>query len=273
MRPSPVFIREPAGYQYTQHGGLDYGRRRQTENTPVRLVWRKKVWAQERMFWQGYCTFRPRVKVVDISNSKMDERHWWIAGRIQESFHIGGYDSPTLLEDFMCLPDTLNMINEFLNPAGPCRLYFYCDKADRSASTTPSGRQVHIVDSLSKIKDVNLDNVSLLYFLRHNVDAEVDAAHIEKDVYCGELKGNVIESLGSLLSEIYIPIIHAQNDWGHCSMESQSTFMRNLDKAVSSLAESSASSHVSGKHTVSIKFWLMVHSKLHYMQACTYILL
>ena len=31
----------------------------------------------------------------------MDERHWWIAGKLQESFHIDGYDKPTLLEDFL----------------------------------------------------------------------------------------------------------------------------------------------------------------------------
>ena len=31
----------------------------------------------------------------------MDERHWWIAGKLQESFHIDGYDKPTMLEDFL----------------------------------------------------------------------------------------------------------------------------------------------------------------------------
>jgi len=59
----------------------------------------------------------------------MDERHWWIAGKIQESFKIGGYDNPALLEDFMTEQNNLSKINKFLKAGGPCRLFFYCEKA------------------------------------------------------------------------------------------------------------------------------------------------
>ena len=86
----------------------------------------------------------------------MDERHWWIAGKIQESFHIGGYDNPTLLEDFMCEHSTMDVINHFLGPRGPRRLFFYCEKPETG---TLSARELHIAQNLSNLKDVNLEEV------------------------------------------------------------------------------------------------------------------
>ena len=171
----------------------------------------------------------------------MDERHWWIAGKIQESFHIGGYDNPTLLEDFLCEPETLDMINQFLHPGGPSRLFFYCNKPETGTLST---RQLHVTGTLGNLKDVdNLDTVTILYFLRHNVDAEVDQQRIEKDIYCGDLKGNTVENLNSLLGEIYLPIFRAQKNWGQCTSENQTQFIHNIEKFLSSLQESSSSFH------------------------------
>ena len=182
----------------------------------------------------------------------MDERHWWIAAKIQESFHIGGYDNPTLLEDFMCQPDTLDIINQFLNPGGPCRLFFYCDKPDLSESI--STRQLHITGSLGILREVDLEGVTILYFLRHVVDYEVDAAHMEKDVYCGELKGNTLGNLGALLSEIYMPLFRAQKDWGQCTSDNQIVFMHNLEKTLSNLGDPSTSNQTH-KHVVCLINW------------------
>lgn len=177
----------------------------------------------------------------------MDERHWWIAGKIQETFHIGGFDNPSLLEDFMTNPETLDMLNQFLHPGGPCRLFLYCDKSESVSSTA---KALHISGSLASLKDVNLDDVTILYFLRHNIDAEVDPQHMQRDVYCGELKGNTFEVLNSLLAEIYVPLIKARKDWGQCTGDSQIVFMHNLDKVIAGLSESSSGSH-SSKHVVS----------------------
>ncbi len=175
-------------------------------------------------------------------NANMDERHWWIAGKIQESFHIGGYDNPTLLEDFMCEHDTLEMINEFLNPGGPCRLFFYCDKPESGVLST---RQLHITDTLATLREVITEEITILYFLRHHVRTEVDATRMEKEVFCGELKGNTIENLNALLTEIYVPLFRAQKDWGQCTGENQAGFMHNIDKFLSSLLESSTNSQSS----------------------------
>ena len=102
----------------------------------------------------------------------MDERHWWVAGKIQESFHIGGYDNPTLLEDFFNDDATLDMINGFLNAGGQSRLFFYCGRAETGVLST---RQLHVTGTLASLKGVNLEEITILYFLRRDTDREVRA--------------------------------------------------------------------------------------------------
>lgn len=92
----------------------------------------------------------------------MDERYWWIVGKIQEIFKIGGYDNLMLLEDFMIEEIILNKINCFLKVGGLCRLFFLCVKVD-------SGElfiwEFNVIGILVVLKDVDLDKVNILYFL------------------------------------------------------------------------------------------------------------
>jgi dynein heavy chain len=171
----------------------------------------------------------------------MDERHWWIAGKIQESFHIGGYDNPTLLEDFMCEHTTMDVINHFLGARGPRRLFFYCDKPESGQMST---RELHVAQNLANLKDVNLEEATVLYFVRKDVEKDVDASHMEKDVFCGELKSSTMETLTSLLSDIFIPMLRAQKDWGDCTQESKAQLLVNMEKYLGSLSDSTSSASI-----------------------------
>ena len=162
----------------------------------------------------------------------MDERHWWIAGKIQESFHIGGYDNPTLLEDFLCEPSTLTLINDFLNPGGLNRLFFFCETPETGVIST---RQLHIASSISNVKLT--DSTSVLYFLRQHATSVVDPTHMERDVFCGEIKGSALQTFGTMLGEIYIPLLKAQKNWGECSTENQTQFINSLDKFMTGFSE------------------------------------
>lgn len=86
----------------------------------------------------------------------MDERHWWIAGKIQESFKIGGYENPSLLEDFMCEESTLGIVNRFLKAGGPCRLFFYCQNRDSGVLST---NELYVTGNLAALKDSDLEKV------------------------------------------------------------------------------------------------------------------
>ncbi|XP_041462850.1 dynein heavy chain 8, axonemal-like [Lytechinus variegatus] len=171
----------------------------------------------------------------------MDERHWWIATKIQESFHIGGFnDNPTLLEDFLCEPRTLELINQFLGQGGLNKLFFYSDRPQTSA-LQPSGlqstRQLHVVDSLANLNDVNIEETTCLYFLRHSVEKEVDPVRMEKDIFCGELRHSVLDNLNTLLSDIFLPLLKAQKDWGLCSEENKNQCLNNLERYAAALSE------------------------------------
>jgi len=183
----------------------------------------------------------------------MDERHWWIASKIQETFKIGGYDNPTLLEDFMIEETTLAKINKFLKSGGPCRLFFYCEKPESGGVL--STRELHVTGTLASLKDTNLERVNILYFLRNRVDKDVDGTRMERDVFCGELKHNTIETLTTLLSDVYVPLVKAQKDWGECHQDSTSHLVNSMDKFLTALNESTASLQ-SSKQMVSVYFKL-----------------
>lgn len=165
----------------------------------------------------------------------MDERHWWFAAKLQETFHFGGYDNPTLLEDFLSEPEVVELINEFLAPGEPRKLFFYCDEFP--ASPTPGGesrvpsatsRQLHVTAQLTQ--DVTSHGQVCLYVLRTDTGGEVDVTQMEKQLFCGELRHSVLSSLASLLSEAYAPLLHSQKNWGECGMDNVSNFLQNFDK-------------------------------------------
>lgn len=185
----------------------------------------------------------------------MDERHWWIASKIQETFKIGGYDNPTLLEDFIIEDITLGKINKFLKASGPCRLFFYCEKPETGVLST---RELHVTGTLASLKDTNLEGVNILYFLRNRVDKDVDGTRMERDIFCGELKHNTIETLTTLLSDVYIPLLKAQKDWGECNPDGQSQLMNNMDKFLTALNESTASLQSSKQMVTSCLFFSLL---------------
>lgn len=164
----------------------------------------------------------------------MDERHWWFATKLQETFHIGAYDSPTMLEDFMAEQSTLDYINDFLAPEGHTKLFFYCPKADPN-SLLP--RKMSVASSCAKLKEVMDGEAICLYFIRSNLERVIDPTCVEKEVFCGEIKENPLVHFSSLLSEIFSPILHAQKDWGHSSEEEIAHFLNQFDKYTNTLSE------------------------------------
>ena len=188
----------------------------------------------------------------------MDERHWWFASKLQETFRFGGYDNPTLLEDFLSDSEVVDLINDFLSTGDPSRLFFYCDEVPslsthgsqspiisardspvRAPSTT---RRLHVTSQLSK-DVISLGKVSL-YVLRRDSDGDVDVTTMEKEIFCGELRHSVLSSLAVLLREAYTPLLHTSAKWGECNRESIANFLNNFDKFSAALSEMSSRAQV-----------------------------
>ena len=163
----------------------------------------------------------------------MDDRHWWFATKLQASFRIGGYDKPTLLEDFICESTTLEHIANFLGPNGTSVLFFYCEKPDE---TRLSSRRLHV--SYTVHKDINFDDMLILYFLRDSNEDEILRHNIANEVYCGELSNVIIASLQTLLSDGYGPLLKVHGDWGQCSEDNISQLFANFEKLITALRDS-----------------------------------
>lgn len=191
----------------------------------------------------------------------MDERHWWFASKLQETFHFGGYDNPTLLEDFLSESEVVDLINRFLSPGEPHKLFFYCDAAPVGSGShsppTPGNREVQsppcpssssssrrLHATLQLARDVLAQGCVCLYVLRTSVEAEVDASVMERELYCGELKHSVLSSMATLLSEAYNPILHSQRNWRQCSGETVVSFLQNFNKFSNALCDSALRAQV-----------------------------
>ena len=93
----------------------------------------------------------------------MDERHWWIAEKIRETFKMG--DNPinaTILESYMCEEYNLSAVTKFLRAGGPCRLFFYCNFLELSVCLP---KELHVTDNPAHIYHSDSKQVSYHTYL------------------------------------------------------------------------------------------------------------
>lgn len=116
----------------------------------------------------------------------MDERHWWIASKVEQTFGIDKTSTTdaSFTESFFRRPDVLEKINNFLFAKGSNKLFFYTTR-DRLESKDIVCCQT-IIDEYA-LANEPLDNILLLYFIRSDTssDASISPA---SDIYCGEIK-------------------------------------------------------------------------------------
>ena len=163
----------------------------------------------------------------------MDERHWWFATKLQETFHIGAQDSPTMLEDFMADQTTLDYINDFLAVGGHTKLFFYCPKPSIN-SLVP--RRMSVTNTTAKLRELLNEESICLYFLRSDAEHVIDSNRVEKEVFCGEIKEGPLLTLNVLVNDIFVPILRAQKSW-ECSEETVFQFFSQFEKLSSTLNE------------------------------------
>ena len=163
----------------------------------------------------------------------MDERHWWFATKLQETFHIGAQDSPTMLEDFMAEQTTLDYINDFLAVGGHTKLFFYCP---RPSQETPVARKMSVTNTTAKLREVLNEESICLYFLRSEADHVIESNRVEKEVFCGEIKESPLLTVNLLVSDVFAPILHAQKKW-ECGEECVAQFFTQFEKHASTLNE------------------------------------
>ena len=133
----------------------------------------------------------------------MDERHWWIAAKVEKTFCIEKANSTdsSFIETYFRRPEILDKINNFLFAKGSNKLFFYTtrDRLDLRDIIC-----CHSIADEYGIVNEPLDNIILLYFIRSDTssDASISPA---SDIYCGEIK-HAPQMASLLYSQTLLPL-------------------------------------------------------------------
>ena len=133
----------------------------------------------------------------------MDERHWWIASKVEQTFCIDKTSTAdaSFTEAFFRRSDVLDKINSFLFAKGSNKLFFYTTRDHLYAKEIICCQ--NIVDEYGLVNEP-LDNIILLFFIRSDTssDASISPA---SDIYCGEIK-HAAQMTSLLYSQTLLPL-------------------------------------------------------------------
>ena len=170
----------------------------------------------------------------------MDERHWWIATKLQQTFKSDQLDPSygNFVEDFLSDPETIDKINDFLAEDGSNKLIFYAPKlGQKDAPETDREVKIQVATSALRLKEVLQDDSICITFIRSNTGHEIEPTSVEKEIFVLELKHNALSVFANLVSNAYLPFFKAQAAWGECSGHDIMEFLMQIDKQASTLQE------------------------------------
>ena len=166
----------------------------------------------------------------------MDERHWWIASKVEQTFCIDKTSTAdaSFTETFFRRPDVLDKINNFLFAKGSNKLFFYTTR-DRLYSKEIICCQ-SLVDEYGLINEP-LDNIILLFFIRSDTSSDATISS-ESDIYCGEIK-HAAQMTSLLYGQTLLPLFKKElmplsNDSYH-QAATKTTIVTQMEKNVDGL--------------------------------------
>ncbi|XP_052821623.1 dynein axonemal heavy chain 5 isoform X2 [Octopus bimaculoides] len=171
----------------------------------------------------------------------MDERHWWVAAKIQQTFKVGKTFQPEVFESYLSQEKILDQLDKFFEVDSPKYLFVYRNrKATENSDITSS--LVLSTETLSSLAEsIAEKDLIFLYFLRKNTDNVIAESSICKEILCGEIKGNPLKIFSLKMSEIFLPFFKNSKNWSNCCEDRQKTLLQNIEKCSEVLTES-------GKH-------------------------
>lgn len=126
----------------------------------------------------------------------------------------------------------LETVDRFFGSEGPQTLFIY-----RTTSGQIGRARMQMVTSIKELRDIRLEDSSILYFTRSSSSSAaagaVEMASIEHDVHCGLLKGNVVENLQFMLSEVFMPLLKVQSNASN--QKSRAALLQQLKKSANAL--------------------------------------
>jgi hypothetical protein len=133
----------------------------------------------------------------------MDERHWWIASKVEQTFCIDKTSTAdaSFTETFFRRPDVLEKINSFLYAKGSNKLFFYTTRDQLYSKEIICSN--NIVDEYILVNEP-LDNLILLFFIRSDTSSDATVSPVA-DIYSGEIK-HPAQMTSLLYSQTLLPL-------------------------------------------------------------------
>ncbi|GFR42148.1 hypothetical protein Agub_g3000 [Astrephomene gubernaculifera] len=159
----------------------------------------------------------------------LDNRHRFIVGKLAEAFGLPeNVIEKTLTQDKQA-------VNSFFTPSGPSSLIFvYQAKEDKlkdgSIGPVDNKPTLHRLGQHERIHNKGA------YFTRLNPKG-VSEKTLEADLGSGELSGSALENFKTIVSDLYVPIMQEQQQWGKLPQENLSDFLASVQKFGSMLTE------------------------------------
>jgi dynein heavy chain len=127
-------------------------------------------------------------------------------------------------------------IKAFYEPAGPPKLLFYhqvpeVENADGDFVQVGSAKKLFVTSGeLDRLRE------HAVYFVRTNPRGVSDKS-VEQDVMAGEVRGSVLDSFRALVTNLYVPILQSQTNWGKNTEENTTEFVQGIAKFGATLTE------------------------------------
>ncbi|PNH08753.1 Dynein gamma chain, flagellar outer arm [Tetrabaena socialis] len=159
----------------------------------------------------------------------LDGRHRFLVGKLAEAFGLAdNVIEKTLTQD-------KQVVNSFFTPTGPPSLIFVFqvkeDKLkDGSVGPVDNKPVLHRLGQHERISN------KCVYFSRLNPKG-ISEKTMEADVGTGELSGSALENFKAIVSDLYVPIMQEQQQWGKVPQEHVADFLASTAKFGSMLTE------------------------------------
>ena len=156
-----------------------------------------------------------------------DTRHAFIVNKLSESY---GEDVKNVE---VALLRNKAEVDSFFEPNGPPKLIWFYQSPQDDGSGEPSSGEKRLFLTTGDVD--GLDNKAV-YFIRNNAKGVAEKS-VEQDVSCGEIQGGMLETLRTVLTDVFLPIFKEQQDWGKSAESETAEFLDGATKFGNMLSE------------------------------------
>ena len=156
-----------------------------------------------------------------------DTRHAFIVNKLSESY---GEDVKNVE---VALLRNKTEVDSFFEPNGPPKLIWFYQSPQDDGSVEPSSGEKRLFLTTGDVD--GLDNKAV-YFIRNNAKGVAEKS-VEQDVSCGEIQGGMLETLRTVLTDVFLPIFKEQQDWGKSAETETAEFLDGATKFGNMLSE------------------------------------